>query len=379
MAKRKLARTIQISQEQSEPVWGQFNTKDQFIPLLNWYSYNKSEKDAKKYFIEYLKSIKTPKDELKILTQSNESVRTSVCWVCRIRYNTPEMSSTKYDDAIQEEKNRILALEKNKRLRKQKEELKKKKSVSTNNIQENMKNQFFECMSFIDEKIDEFIQSEDKTRFKKDESIKTWLRANSVNSIQCNKISKYLEENFLAELREAQSKSCEQLTEGYGFLSKKDMKHYISFIEKIIDSTTERVANLKVATDKNRVAKSKKLKPPIEQIKNLKYLQEYESIRSIPPTRIVGANHLWTYNVKTRKIFHYVCSNPHGFIVSGTTIKNFNESKSSCKILRKPEEILPKVLNSGKVEIKKLIQSLKTKSTKVNGRVNTDTILLRAF
>ena len=47
--------------------------------------------------------------------------------------------------------------------------------------------------------------------------------------------------------------------------------------------------------------------------------------------------------------------------------------------LRKPEKILDKVLNDGKVSLRKLMPSIRTKEKKLTGRINKDTILLRVL
>ena len=62
------------------------------------------------------------------------------------------------------------------------------------------------------------------------------------------------------------------------------------------------------------------------------------------PTQIVGANELWVFNIKTRKIGKYVASNidpkgmqrqGSGLSVKGTTIIGYNETESIQKTLRK--------------------------------------------
>jgi hypothetical protein len=63
--------------------------------------------------------------------------------------------------------------------------------------------------------------------------------------------------------------------------------------------------------------------------------------------------------------------------VKGTTITGFNESKSTQKTLRKPEEQVKSFLASNKVELRKFLENIKTTEIKLNGRINADTILLK--
>jgi hypothetical protein len=70
---------------------------------------------------------------------------------------------------------------------------------------------------------------------------------------------------------------------------------------------------------------------------------------------------------------------PKGFSVKGTTVLNIDAQTSIKKTVRKPEDAIQKVLNGGKVVLKKLMSELKTKPIDVNGRLNDDCILLKAI
>jgi hypothetical protein len=70
-------------------------------------------------------------------------------------------------------------------------------------------------------------------------------------------------------------------------------------------------------------------------------------------------------------------NSPTGLSVKGTTIVNVDEKISQCKTLRKPDEIIQKVLTGGKVILKNLMSQIKTKDSPAIGRINADTLLLR--
>jgi hypothetical protein len=86
---------------------------------------------------------------------------------------------------------------------------------------------------------------------------------------------------------------------------------------------------------------------------------------------------LWVYNTKTRKLGVYHADDAGGLSVKGSTILNFNESKSIQKKLRKPEQLIPEVLNGGKVFLRNVMDGIRAVDSKLTGRVNTDTILLK--
>ena len=66
-----------------------------------------------------------------------------------------------------------------------------------------------------------------------------------------------------------------------------------------------------------------------------------------------------------------------GLQVKGTTIIGFDEKASIQKTLRKPEEQLKAFKAAGKVALRKFLDEINTTDTKLNGRCNPDTVLLK--
>jgi len=89
-------------------------------------------------------------------------------------------------------------------------------------------------------------------------------------------------------------------------------------------------------------------------------------------------NKLYVYNCKNKKLMEYVCDSASGFVVSGTSIKNFDKESRQATI-RKPDEILPMILNKTEKQIEKIWDTLTTKIDKPTGRVNADCIIMRVF
>ena len=99
---------------------------------------------------------------------------------------------------------------------------------------------------------------------------------------------------------------------------------------------------------------------------------------SINPVDIIGAQVLWVYNTKTRKLGKYVAEDMGGALnIKGTTITGYNESKSVSKTLRKPEAQIKEFLSAGKIDLRKYLENIKATEVKLNGRINADTILLK--
>lgn len=199
----------------------------------------------------------------------------------------------------------------------------------------------------------------------------------SRNVVQ-NQLGKY-EELFIArktELELAQSKTDEQLKEGYSNYKAADFKRMIGWIDALL-AAIEQYRDVKKATKKARVKKA----PSKEKlIAKLKYSKEDKSLKivSINPADIVGASELWIYNVKTRKLGKYVADSLQGPLsVKGTSIIGFDTAKSVCKTLRKPEEKLKEFAKASKVQLRKFLEEIKATDTKLNGRISTDIVLLR--
>ena len=101
---------------------------------------------------------------------------------------------------------------------------------------------------------------------------------------------------------------------------------------------------------------------------------------SVNPLDILGAQELWVYNTKNRKLGKYVADTHVGTLgVKGTSIVGYSESVSVQKTLRKPEQQLKDFLGSNKVQLRKFLENIKATETKLNGRINADTILLKVL
>ena len=66
-------------------------------------------------------------------------------------------------------------------------------------------------------------------------------------------------------------------------------------------------------------------------------------------------------------------------MVKGTTLQDFNTQKSVQKTLRKPAEQIKNWTGTSKMKFMKAFKDLTTTDTKMNGRFNDNTIILKAF
>jgi len=196
----------------------------------------------------------------------------------------------------------------------------------------------------IDYAIDEFINTK-ATSF----STKSFLLQKGTSGAVAKKIADYYEYP-LKEAQEALDGKCEQLVEGYSFFTKSELKKFIKFLQSIVDEARQHA----VISKKPRTIKPK---APGVVVKRLKYMIKYDELnmRSVDPATIVGADIVYVYNTKNRKLFKYESEDNSGLTVKGTTIINYSVTNSEAKTIRKPE-IFFKNLNLGKRTMNKNVQ-----------------------
>lgn len=280
---------------------------------------------------------------------------------------------------------------------KKEEEAATPKNVYKPTIQERIFEQAQEAVQDIDEWLEGFILN--KADFDpKGFDFKSHFARKSVTQAHARKMKKFYETELddfqdllrmptavqLKKMTEKEADLWEQLKEGYKHLKKADINNYIMAIEGLLEAL-DFVIDSSKAQRKPRVAKPKSADKLVEKLKYCKTDEKYK-LASINPVEIIGASEVWVFNVKTRKLGKYVASNVDpkgmgregtGLTVKGTTVQGFDEAASVQKTLRKPEETLKEFKSAGKVKLRKFLEEIPTTDTKLNGRFNTDTIILR--
>lgn len=202
-----------------------------------------------------------------------------------------------------------------------------------------------------------------------------YLSGKAVPQAMLGKIQAVFERRY-AEITEAKTTKDEDLKDAYAYMKSADYKRYDAFYTRLFEGIAQ-YGQVKRATKKAAVRK-----PPQKEklVAKLKYQKNDTTTKlvSINPVDIIGATELWVYNTKTRKLGKYVAEEMGGALgVKGTAITGFNESKSVQKTLRKPEVQLKEFMAAGKIQLRKFLDDIKATDIKLNGRINTDTILLK--
>jgi len=342
-----------------EPKFDRELSKLEIATTLNWYTQNKDTRDAMKYANDYFK-----KNHKLNVEEVIKNYPVTFGFVCRILNNGGVLS----------EKDKIWF---NNTITKIKEDLEKPKvevvvddKPVQPNIQDRIKEKASECIGELEGLLDDYILS----KFTSNPKPYGIMHTLNIKGVHTNRILEHWK-RIRAEYDNVLTTEDELIKEGYSNFSKTEIKKIVGFCDAVITDT------MKVVNDsiKSRKPRQRKQKSPEQLVSKLKYLDKYEELKleSVTPKDIIGALQLWVYNTKSRKLGCYNAEDASGLSVKGSTIINFNESKSTQKKLRKPEMTLPEVLKGGKVYLRTALDDIKAVASTLNGRLNTDTILLR--
>ena len=340
-----------------EPKFDRELSKIELMSTLNWYTQNKDTKDAVKYANDYFKK------NYKLNVDSViKNYPTTFGFVCRILNNGGSVN----------EKELIWF---NETIVKIKEDLAKPKidvvvddKPVQPNIQDRIREKASECIGELEGLLDEYIIS----KFTSNPKPYGIMHTLNIKGVHTNRILEHWK-RIRAEYDNALTTEDELIKEGYSNFSKTEIKKIVGFCDSVITDAMKVVSE----ANKTRKPRQRKQKSPEQLVSKLKYLDKHEELVSENPKDIIGALQLWVYNTKSRKLGCYNAEDASGLSVKGSSIISFNESKSIQKKLRKPEVTLPEVLKGGKVYLRTALDDIKAVAATLNGRLNTDTILLR--
>jgi hypothetical protein len=356
-----MARMLDVNEKfvgQEPKFLGEVTEKDLGI-ALSWYSINRKAKDSQKYASAYFKKV----HKLDILPVI-KTKPTQFGFVCRILTNGGVLSPERkewFDGQVEELKKELV---------KAKAKVKTEQFIEVVkvNIQDRIREKAIECIGELEGQIDDIIL--------KSESPQPYavMHTLGIKGVHTRAILEWSREKR-AEFEEVLTTDDSQLKEGYSNFKKTDLKKIIAYCDQVILDCN------KVAQSVVRKARKRKAKSPEQLVAKMKHCLEFKdlSLTSVKSTDIIESMQLWVYNTKTRKLGVYHAEDAGGLSVKGSSIVNFSETKSIQKTLRKPEVMLPEVLKGGKVFLRNAIDSIKAVESKLTGRINADTILLRVM
>ena len=347
-----------ILSNNKEPKFSGELSQTELTQALSWYAQNRDNKDATKYVADYFKKT------LKI--QAPESVKSQAStfgFVCRIVslggvLNAP--NKLWFDKTIEELRNA------------EQPDVKPAKVANVVSIQDHIKRKAGECIGELEGQIDELITS----KFSADISPYGLMNTLEIKGAH----TKFIIEHFKtrrAEYDEVLTTTDSDVKVAYSNFTKVQLKKLVAYCDQVI------IDGMRLAGDsvKSRKPRKRKAKSPDQLVSKINYAKDFAELKlvSVDPKTIVGANQLWVYNTKTRKLGCYNAEDAAGLSIKGSTLQNFAESKSIQKTLRKPAVTLPEVLKGGKVALRNVLTDIRAAEGVLTGRINNDTILLRTI
>lgn len=319
-----------------------------------------STDDAREYIMDYIKATGNPNDAKRIKSIPDLYVNLTLAWVCRLLQRNCQLPS-EYSGYVEQRIRQLLDLFPQTKT----EEDDDTPKVS---VQDRMREKAHDILGDVEGLIDDHMENS------QDFSFYSWLTENNIPSVYIGRIVAKLNP-VLSELLEAVTGKDEQLKEAYRHLNKKEMKALITFYEGMI-SDADRYANNAKKTRSPRKPRTVSVE---KKIKNLKWQKEDATykIASVLPEKIIGCQELWTFNTKYKTITVLRSQDRGGLQVKGTSITNFDPQNSYTRGTgRKTEDTVRRVLDGGKIVLRKIMDELKTEKA-LAYRINENTILLR--
>ena len=349
----------------AEPEVNENSTQTELARAYNWFNYFYTSDDAKAFTISYLKSIKYDKETIHKLSCVKSIDLHNIGWNCRLLSTGSSLPGGLWDNI--EARIKQLSADVVETIETEKDQ----PQTKVISIQDRINNKASDLIGELEEETDVFFQ-EGVIQF----DIKKWSVEKGIKPQIAKRIAEHFRPQY-EEIIEAQEGKDADLIEAYKGWRKPVLKIMGLFLKKIIDHMVE----VDAAGQAVRKPRAKKIKPASALVAKLQFLPEFKelNITSVDPKGIINASQLWVYNPKTRNLSVYHAVGRSGLSVRGTTITGYDTDASLTKKVRKPEQVIPQVMNAGKVDLRSIMKNLTTNDSQANGRINKDTILLRVI
>jgi hypothetical protein len=336
-----------------EPRFTEPMTKLDLMHTLNWYHQNKESKDALNYINLY-----TKKNKIQGKIDTSNGILT-VGWLCRLVLNGNDIGDT---GRAYIKKNLLFVVDTPAPV------VVVDKGPS---IQDRLNEKISEIAGDLEGAIDEVVTSKFNTM-----PSPFAIMQDRAKGMHANKLVDIFKKRR-SEFDDVLNTKDAEVREGYSNFTKPQLKKLVAYCDTIITDAMKIAGEAKV----NRKPRKRKAKTPDQLVSKVQYCEKFDDLKlvSIKPKDMIGAMQLWVFNTKTRKLGVYHADDAGGFSVKGTTITNYTESKSISKTVRKPDQTLPEVLKAGKIALRNVLASIATKESLLNGRINSDIVLLRVL
>lgn len=345
--------------------------KAAIVFAFNWYNRFFDKKVAKEQISSYLKAIGNNELSKEFSKVDESKVILTYGWLARLYLRGLELTDQE-KQRLMNEVNRLMTLTK---------VVKKTTKVETQpaqrvNVQEIMRERAKEVAGELEGNLDDFVKNGAKAS---DVSVNVvgLLSEKNIMAQHVNIISTVWKKK-LTEFNQVQDGKDKALNEAYAHLGKNKLKALIKYCETVL-SELDSYINVK------KVSKTPRKKKPVsieKMVSKVKFLKKFDELNlvSLHPGKLVGATEAWLYDTAKRKIWYLVADSHVGTLgIKGATILGFDSSKSGVKTVRKPVDIIKKLMAAGKPASRKIFTEIASVHAQSNGRTNENLIILKVY
>jgi hypothetical protein len=344
-----------------EPKFDHDMSKIELSQALNWYSQNKTSKDSVKYIHTFFKKV----HKLDLNLEHHKNQPTTFGYVCKIVLNggyLPPENRSWFNEQVDEVLKNFNT--------KKKKTIQPTTEIEKPNIQDRIQESVSDILGQFEGSVDDYILSSFKTV-----PVPKAILHDKAKGVHARKIIDWAKKRK-TEFEEVYTTEDKYIIEGYSNFSRLQIRRLIAYFQLIIQECSDIIGT----SVKTRKPKKKKEKTQDQIVSKIKVCKEFPelNLKSLPPKDILGASQVWVYNTKYKKLGVYNAS-IGGLYVIGASITNFDETKSTQKIVRKPLLTLPEVLKSSKTALKGFMTTIKSTENPLSGRLGEDTVILKVF
>jgi len=357
-----------------EPTWAVQPTDNRVSALskaFSWYNYFYGKKDARDMIVNYLERHDRKADVKLLKGVPDSSIRLTTGWLCRM-----SMVGLELNDHEQIQLDNLLKeiLES-----KQEEvvdvEAPKEDAVPKITIQDRLREKVSECAGEMEGLFDDFIAS--GAKLNADYKPVVLMRSMNIAPQMVNDI-KQIWTRKLVEFEAAVAGKDADLVQGYGYMTKVQLKTCVKFCELVISDCGAYVQIKKV----ERKPRAVKAVPPEKKAAKFKCIMEFAELKlkGQPAATLVDKTEAWLYDTKKRKLIHIVADDyAKVFTVKNNAIIGFSTVETQQKTLRKPADQIKALLAGGKPASRKFFKDIKATETAFNGRGTENLIILKSW
>lgn len=365
----------------SEPFWYEQPPSEQrqcsIVQALNWYNRFYDKKEAKQQMSNWAREVIKHPRAAELSKVDEKQFVTSYGWLARIAQRGLQLTENEISRLTQEIDRLLSTTEKKDQVITTSKKALPAAAAAKPNVQEIMRERTHDAGGEMEGWLDDFVLSGARG----DISINPITPLSSRNILpQHISILTDVWNRRKAEYQAAYDGKDPQLVEGYKNYGKLQLRSLIKFCDAVLTGLNSYISVKKAA----KTPRARKPVSPEKMASKVKYLKSFVdaatklNLTSLSPAKIIGATEVWAYDTAKRKLHYYVAdSHVQSLGIKGTAITGYDTTKSGVKTLRKPGDILKKLMSAGKPAARKLFAEINAVQAQPNGRTNDGLIILK--